>query len=255
VATHEPMQQVLGRTPLMGVKTGANRLFMLDDVSFDRGSALVGGSVKIPLDALCRTVRGRDIERWRVRQSAWMLWSPAHRWDGCAWLDELAAHFSTTREELYLSYVRPEHLGTKVAWKDLSKGLQAVVLPASTHVSGREFPLIPNQTLYFLDVTSLSEAYALSAILNSTVFGALAVDRCERAKDNHFRYFGRSLAQLPLPPLIERSGSYSELVRIGRHAHAALPAEELDRLVADLYAISAAELEILRRYLEERLAS
>ena len=184
-----------------------------------------------------------------------MLWSPAHRWDGCEWLDELAAHFSATREELYLSYVRPEHLGTKVAWKDLSKGLQAVVLPPSTHVSGREFPLIPNQTLYFLDVASVSEAYALSAILNSTVFGALAVDRCERAKDNHFRYFGRSLARLPLPGFLENPANYSKLVRLGRQAHAATAPEEVDSLVASLYEISSAELEVLRRYLDERLAS
>lgn len=248
------LEQVLGRAPLMGVKTGANRLFMLEDVEFRNGSAVVNGSIEVPLDALCRTVRGRDLERWKVRQSSWMLWSPGKQWSSARWLSDLAAFHGVSLPALQLSFVRPEHFGTKVAWKDLSRGLQAAVLPATTSIAGREFPLIPNQTLYFLDMPSLSEAYVVSALLNSSVVGALAAERCDRAKDSHFRYFGRSIAELPLPRLEHESSRYAELARISRVAHAVSPGEELDEVVADCYGISSSELDVLREYLEERLA-
>lgn len=244
----------LERNPTMGVKTGANRFFLLDDVGFERGRAIVRGKVEVPLDALCRTVRGRDLERWKLRQSSWMLWSPGRHCDASQWVSELAALYAIAPQDLHLSYVRSEHLGIKVAWKDLSRGLRAAVLPAVTNIAGRDFPLIPNQTLYFIDAASLTEAHVLAAILNSSVVGALAVERCDRAKDNHFRYFGRSIAELPMPQLHPRGAEYLELARISRLAHGGGDTAALDDVVARMYGVSSSELEVLREYLNERLA-
>src|SRR5213078_2887742 len=114
-------------------------------------------------------------------------------------------------EDFRLAFVRPEHVGIKVAWKDVSRGMAAVVLP---DVIERSIPLIPNQTLYFVDAVSLDEAYAICAVLNSTVADALLLAVSERAKDAHFRYFGRTVGRMPLPPLRD-----AELSRLARRAH------------------------------------
>src|ERR1700759_2059417 len=104
-----------------------------------------------------------------------------------------------TPSAVRLEYVRPEHVGIKVAWKDVSRGLCAVVLPDTVDVEGHAVTLVPNQTLYALDAATLDEAYALAAILNSTIVNALALRVAERAKDRHYRYFARTIARLPLP--------------------------------------------------------
>ena len=60
-------------------------------------------------------------------------------------------------------------------------------------------PLVPNQTLYALEAASHDEANAIAEILNSTIVNALAIITAERAKDYHYRYFGRTIARIPLP--------------------------------------------------------
>ena len=112
-------------------------------------------------------------------------------------------------------------------------------------------PLIPNQTLYSIDTSSLSEAYAIAALLNSTIADALLLCIAERAKDAHFRYFGRTVARLPLP----RLDTFDALVRLARRAHQRRDVrEELDRVVAALYGVSECEIGTLRAFIDHRLA-
>ncbi|HET8775353.1 MAG TPA: N-6 DNA methylase [Thermoanaerobaculia bacterium] len=243
-ATHRPLAEVLHRKPFMGVKTGDNRSFFLDEKTIRR--------LRIPFDALCRCVRGRDLRRWSVGESQWMLWPPRGGWrNPPRWLEKLADARRMSPADFRLSFVRPEHVGVKVAWKDLSRGLCAAVLPDVVHVHDRPVPLIPNQTLYAIDAVSLDEAYLIAAILNSTIAGALLVSVAERAKDAHFRYFGRTVAALPWPEVREER---EWLVRFARRAHRGLDvAKQLDAVVAHLYGVSPEELLILRRYLDRRL--
>ena len=86
-----------------------------------------------------------------------------------------------------------------MVWKDVARGLCAAVLRENEVVAGHRVPLVPNQTLYALEATSLAEARAIAAILNSTIVNALAVITAERAKDFHYRYFGRTIGRIPLP--------------------------------------------------------
>jgi methylase of polypeptide subunit release factors len=247
---HLPLCEVLHRKPFMGVKTGDNRSFFLDEKTI-RG-------LRIPFTALCRCVRGRDLRRWSVAESQWMLWPPRGGWrEAPKWLEKLAAARGLKPADFRLSFVRPEHVGIKVAWKDLSRGLAAAVLPDVVHVREQPIPLIPNQTLYALDAVSLDEAYLIASILNSTIAGALLVSVAERAKDAHFRYFGRTVAALPWP---DARGEEEMLVRLARRAHrgqdAAMSVEaELDVIVARLYGVTPDELATLREYLERRLGA
>jgi hypothetical protein len=253
-ATHAPLQDVHGRRPFMGVKTGSNRDFFLDAREIRGGHLVTADGIRIPLDAVCRCVRGRDLRRWSVAASHWMLWPPAGAWRRPPkWLVKLAAARGLEPADFRLSFVCAEHVGIKVAWKDLARGLAAAVLPDVVHVNGQAFPLVPNQTLYALDTASLDEAYAAAAILNSTIAGALLVSVAERAKDAHYRCFGRTVAALPWPDL---QPEWEVLVRLSRRAHrGADVTRELDALAARAYGLTDEELAVLQRFLARRLGA
>lgn len=238
----------LRREPMMGVKTGANRRFFLHDVEFTNGHArLAACDAQIPREAICRTFRGRDIGQGRLTGGDWMLWSPAGRWRGAEWLRRLAECHGVTPDEMELAFVRPEHFGIKVAWKDVSRGFRCVAVPATTNVGVFEFPLIPNQTVYFVDCTSLTEALLISSVLSSTIVNAHALARFQRAKDGHYRYFGCAVATLPFPSLDdERTELLLQAVR--RRSHNAI-----EKIVASLYATSDAELDALATFVSRRM--
>ncbi len=246
---HASFAEVFARAPLMGVKTGANDVFFLDVERLTHGKVVTRDGIEIPLDAVARCVRGRDVRRWAASDSVWLLWPPPSGWrTPPKWLEELACRHGVDPAALRLAYVRPEHTGIKVVWKDLSRGMAAAVLPDVVSIDGRAIPLVPNQTLYSVDASSLSEAHAMAALLNSTIADALLLCIAERAKDAHFRYFGRTVARIPAPRIELESDEWSRLVRAARHAH-----HEVDTVVASLYGVTGPELDILRRFVDRRL--
>jgi hypothetical protein len=247
-AQHAPLASALGRKPIMGVKTGDNRNFFLDEKRLSNGRLITIDGVHVPLDAVCRCVRGRDLQRWSVGESQWMLWPPTGGWKKPPrWLQHLAEIRELDVHDFRLSFVKPEHVGVKVAWKDLSRGVAAAVLPDAIHAAGRSFPLVPNQTLYMLDAVSLDEAWVIAAILNSTIAGALLVAVAERAKDAHYRYFGRTVAAMPFP---DTRAEWDQLVRAARRRQ-----HDVDAIVARLYGVSEDELESLSAFLERRVGA
>jgi hypothetical protein len=247
---HAALRDVLGRMPVMGVKTGDNGSFFLD-VKRVRGASLeTSDGFYIPLGAVCRCVRGRDTKRWKTVPQQWMLWPPADGWRRVPrWLERFASAHRIDVPTLRIEYVRAEHLGIKVIWKDLSRGLGAAVLGHTQQVNGHAVPLIPNQTLYVLDAKSLDEARVIAALMNSTIFGALALCTAERAKDSYFRYFGRTIAAIPLPRVVPGSDIWSELSRLARGRDAAA----IDAIVAALYGVSTEEHEVLAQFVARRL--
>ncbi|HVR39308.1 MAG TPA: N-6 DNA methylase [Thermoanaerobaculia bacterium] len=249
---YPPLEEALGRKPLMGVKTGDNRAFFLDAKRLTRGHLITTDGIAVPLTAVCRCVRGRDVRRWHADASQWMLWPPAGGWrDAPKWLTQLAGARGVDADSLQLAFVRAEHVGIKVVWKDLSRGMAAAVLPDVVHVDAQAFPLVPNQTLYSLDAATLDEAYALAALFNSTVADALLLCVVERAKDAHFRYFGRTVALMPMPVL-----DHERLCRLSRRAHhGASVQNEVDCIVASLYGVTSDELEVLRTFVARRLGA
>lgn len=243
LAEHPPLIDALGRRPTMGVKTGDNQRFFVEG-KLDGGHLVTEDGVRIPLFALCRCVRGRDLKRWSATQSQWMLWPPAAGWkDAPEWM-----------RHLRLAFVRPEHVGVKVAWKDVSRGMAAAVLPDIVHIDGHAVPLVPNQTLYSIDSVSLDEAYVTASILNSTVADAFFLATAERAKDDHYRYFGRTVARLPMPRVTPDRPAWDKLVRLSRAAHrSGRTPEELNAIVAELYGID--DLQPLAEFVERRLGA
>jgi hypothetical protein len=251
-----PLHEALGRRPVMGVKTGNNRRFFLGEVVIEGQSVrLQTSGLELPSHGLCRMIRGRDVGRWKLRGASWMLWPPTN---GTArapqWLERFSEEIGVLPELLRLAYVRPEHLGVKVVWTDVSRGIRAVAVPDRERIGGLEFPLVPNQTTYCLDASSLEEALTVSAVLNSSLAGALAVEVAERAKDAHFRYFGSTVGAIPWPRLDAEERDV--LAKLARRGQLGQPVDrELDRFVARSYGVSARELELVQSYLHERLGS
>lgn len=243
---HAPLAEALGRMPLMGVKTGANEAFFLDVVEERAGSLITTDGVRVPVAHARRCIRGRDVRPWIAKESVWMLWPPRRGWrKPPRWLERHAEARGVEPASLRLQYVRPEHDGLKVVWRDLSRGLQAAVASATS---------IPNQTLYLLDATSDDEADVLAALLNSTIVNALALCIAERAKDFHFRYFGRTVARIPLPRVTPADEAWPRLARCARRAQAGESVTaELDRVVASLYGVTPAEHERIAAFLARRL--
>jgi hypothetical protein len=205
-------------------------------------------------------VRGRDVRRWKAADPPWMLWPPAGGWrKPPRWVERFADARGIAIETLRLKYVRPEHVGIKVVWKDLSRGFCAAVLEDSIRLGERNIPLVPNQTLYSLDSSSIDEAHVLAALLNSTIVNVLAIAIAERAKDFYFRYFGRTVARLPLPTVTPSSDSWARLLRASRRARRhpdRLTDEisaEIDLAAASLYGVSPDEHARLASFLRERL--
>ena len=253
-----PLQQCLSRKPLMGVKTGFNERFFIPDVRFQNGSVRVTAlDLNVPVHAIVRCVRGRDVARWTIGGAAWMLLPPRPNGGKTPlWVDRVTTALKIDPQEFKLAYVQPEHFGIKVIWKDVSRGVQAAVLPESTNVSGREFAVIPNQTLYMLEAASLQEAHLLAAILNSTIVNALAVAVADRAKDSHFRYYGSTIASVALPEVDINHPMARHLITLSRRAHRGQRvSREIDEAVRRLYRISREDARILGEFVTARLGA
>jgi hypothetical protein len=243
---HPPLCDAIGH-PVMGVKTGANSAFFVEpEIDWDREEAIVDG-VPVPLSDLARVVRGRDLARWRAVDSLWML-RPRTR---APWVAALSAARRTASLPP-LAYERREHRGWKVVWKDVSRGLVAAPLAPSREMGRTRVALVPNQTLYCVPVPAEAHAWIGAAVLNSIVAEASALAVADRAKDFHYRYFGRTVARIPVPALspAER-GRLASLAR--RAATDGEAREQIERILASAYRVTAAESALLDAFVRERL--
>ena len=128
-----PLLETLRRRPVMGVKSGDNGSFFLDVAKINGDSVETRDGLRIPLRYVARCVRGRDVTPCRINGASWMLWPPRGGWNRIPrWLELFAKARDVDPDDLQLAYLRPEHVGIKVVWKDLSRGLSAAASLLST---------------------------------------------------------------------------------------------------------------------------
>jgi hypothetical protein len=250
-----PLARTLGRRPIMGVKTGRNASFFLEIERRNRKLVDVRSGAVVPAAALCRCIRGRDIRAWTILRSSWMLWPPREGWSSPPrWLEQVAEVRGLDPADCRLAFRRPEHAGIKVVWKDLSRRFAAAVVPPLERIEGDDFCLVPNQTLYCLSAETEDEAHVLAAIFNSAIFAALALSRADRAKDRHYRYFGRTVAAVPLPSVKRGTAEWLLLGELSQRAHRGEDvSDEIDDAAAALYGLATADLRTLRAFVRQRL--
>ena len=208
-------------TPQLGVKTGADDLFVLDRQCAGTRPA----------------IRGRDIAAWHCRPRRYVLWT--HGADGSPLerlprelTDRLAGHEERLRRRADYRAGPPWQLFRtglgfarhRVVWPDLSRRLAAAV-PAPE--------LVPLNTAYGIATRDAADAAALAALFNSRWLTALARLVADPARGGFRRFNAHVVRGLPIP----RSGSpvWDELARRGERC------EPADDLVADAFRLDGAD--------------
>jgi len=210
-------------TPQLGVKTGADDVFLVPQ----------------PGPATRPAARGRDIKPWCLTPVAHLLWTHAPPPDGRPLHrlpDELerklAPHFERLRR-------RSDYRGGpawqvfrtaladaphRVIWPDLARRLAAVVPDAG---------VVPLNTVYGIATRSPDDAHALAALLNSRWLTAVARLYADPARGDFRRFNARVVRGLPIPR--GDVAAWRSLAEQGR-CHAAD-----DGAIADLFELDAAD--------------
>lgn len=207
-------------TPQLGVKTGADDLFLLDrECSGSRPA-----------------VRGRDVTAWRCRPRRYLLWT--HGIDGLPLVrlprelsERLSQHEERLRRRADYRAGPPWQLfrtglgfaAHRVVWPDLGRRLTAAV-PAAE--------LVPLNTVYGIATRDAVDAAALAALFNSCWLTALARLVADPARGGFRRFNARVVRGLPVPA---PGAVWAELARRGQCS------EPADDLVADAFHLDAAD--------------
>ncbi|MGE5801795.1 MAG: Eco57I restriction-modification methylase domain-containing protein [Gemmatimonadota bacterium] len=207
--------------PQLGVKTGADDLFLVDQEQPGTRPA----------------VRGRDIGAWRCTPRRHLLWT--HGSDGAPLTRLpaeaarcLAKHEARLRQRADYKGGPPWQLFRtalgcavhRVVWADLGRRLGAVVPPAE---------VVPLNTVYGIVTRTAADAAALAALFNCRWHSALARLVADPARGGFRRFNARVIGGLPIPP--NDSAVWPELANCGARC------EPADDLVADALELDGAD--------------
>ena len=183
--------------PTLGVKTGANDIFLRDTSRAD----------ELPRSCRVPAVQGRDIAPFAVHPGAFLLAAlagdgtplPQPPRDVLAYLAPFAprlARRADARGESGWALFRTEILRSPflVIWRDIAPRLEAAVLCRDAP----EAP-IPVNTCYGVAVPDAYTARWLAAWLNSAPIRNVAAALAERASGGAFRFSAGVVGALPLP--------------------------------------------------------
>jgi hypothetical protein len=226
----------------LGVKTGANRLFL--NPPKDVEAHLVRWAV-----------RGRDLRPFRAMPRVRLLWT--HAEDGAP-LDRLppdaAAHLAPHDA---LLRARADFVGGpawtlfrvhaatsphRVIWADLARRLTACQLTGR-----RDASRVPLNTCYVAPARTAEEAERVAAWLNSSWLRALARIGAVPAAGGFHRFTAGVVSRLPLPPGVTTDADLSAIARAGRRGETIQ--EALDELVARHLGLSTGDRTALGRIL------
>jgi Eco57I restriction-modification methylase len=248
----------LGQTApaALGVKTGANRVFVGKIVSSagDAVTLLVGDStLELMWRDVRRAIRGADVCAFGARPRRILLWgcdaagTPQFRLSS-----ELEHHFQRHRRQLLarsdyaggplwtLFRVRAGTASHRVVWPDI------VRRPCAAVVEESEYPdAIPLNSCYVSAAPDRTTALVISTVLNTTWMLALLTARGDEARGGYRRCNARVADAIPVP-----QQGRDELARMGLEAHhGRVPRQQdLDDAVADALALSSTTRQVLRAY-------
>ena len=202
-------------TPQLGVKTGADDLFLVTE----------------PCAGTRPAVRGRDIAAWRCEPRRFLLWT--HGPDGqplarlpATLAERLSPHGDRLRRRADYRGGSPWQLFRtalafaphRVVWPDLGRRLTAAV---------PDLDMVPLNTVYGIATRDAGDAAALAAWFNSRWLTALARLVADPARGGFRRFNARVVRELPVPRPAAASTCWAELARRGRRC------EPADDIVAD----------------------
>ena len=254
----------LGR-PLLGVKCGCNAAFLVRAREHDDDSATVVAS-DYPAHGMATAPRSAVIERRLLRPALRgegmtarapgagdelrILWThgvdgrPLHslppattRWLA-HWRPQLESRRDARARMPWWTLFRTEAARAdtpRVVWADIGKRLRTRVLDAGD-------PTVPLNSCYVVRTASIDDAYALDALLSSTIAAAWLDVLAEPARGGFRRFLGWTVAALPVPHDWLRARTL--LAPIGQclARHESVPVHAHDQAVADAYDVSLRHL-------------
>ncbi|MDH5283560.1 MAG: N-6 DNA methylase, partial [Gemmatimonadota bacterium] len=218
-------------TPQLGVKTGANEVFL--DPPADIEAVVVR-----------RALRGRDLRAFRADGGIRLLFPHGPDDQPLRRLPVAALRHVTRHEALLRS--RADHLEGppwilfrvrgamgryRVIWPDLARTLRAVALTGIDEVS-----LVPLNSCYVITTRDRGSALALAAWLNCTWIRVAARSTADRAASGFARFNARVVRDLPLPARVFSDPDLPRLAIAG--ARGADIQEELDDRCGAILALS-----------------
>ena len=212
-------------TPQLGVKTGADDVF------------LVAAAAPWTRPA----VRGRDLRAWRATPHAHLLWTHAADGRPIARLPRelgrlLEPHFERLRRRSDYRTGAPwqvfrtglAYAPHRVVWADVARRIAAAVPQPD---------VVPLNTVYGIATRTTEDAYALAALFNSRWLTALARLVADPARGGFHRFNARVVRGLPIPPA--ESPAWRTLAAAGSSGVAD------DAAIADLYHLDASDRRVL----------
>jgi hypothetical protein len=222
----------------LGVKTGANRLFL--DPPGD-----------VEPELLRWAVRGRDVRPFRARRRVRLLWTHGANGAPLGRLPPgaaayLAPHEAALRRRADFDLGPPWTLFRttaaagvhRVVWADLARQLTAVALTGR-----RDSGSIPLNSCYVAAVPTAEEAERLAAWLNSRWVGAVARVGAVPAAGGFHRFGAAIVSRLPLPVTVAADAELPALARAGRRGEDVQ--ERLDESVARHLGLSPRDRAVL----------
>ena len=182
--------------PLLGVKTGCNEAFIVNDA-------------EVEPELLRPLLRGEDLASWRRADDARLaqiIWTHDRRGEPLAVLPPGARRWlSRWRRDLeqrtdgrsarWWALFRTESARfdcPRVVWADIGRTPRAIVLAAGDTT-------VPLNTCYVVRANDETDAHALASLLNSRVMASWLAALAEPARGGYRRYFGWTCARLPVP--------------------------------------------------------
>lgn len=199
----DPMAESIFGRPLLGVKTGCNDAFFV--------SGFEGSIERTMLRAL---VRGDRVMKWALGPcDASIIWThdsagaplrslppAAMRWLS-GWRRDLEARSDARGRARWWMLFRTEAADAslpRVVWSDIGRSPRAaVILQGDTAV--------PINSCYVARCPTLTDAHALTALLNSPLIAAWLGVVAEPARGGYRRYLGWTMSLLPIPHNWERA--------------------------------------------------
>ena len=200
----------LGRATL-GVKCGCNEAYMVNSIGVEQGLITVeyrGRTGALEASVLRPLLRGESVAAWRVpasnRAIVWThaasglpltsLPTGAARWLA-PWRRRLRARTDLRGSNPWWMLFRTESADasvTRVVWSDFGRVPRAAILAAGD-------PTVPLNSCYVVACADVTDALALTALLNSPVAAAWLNALAEPARGGWHRYLAWTVALLPLP--------------------------------------------------------
>lgn len=251
----------LGR-PLLGVKCGCNAAFVVHAHEHDDHSATITTLDADPIQGVVErtllrpalrgesvgkdghTVAARATQHHHPNGDLRILWT--HGADGAPlpmlppatarwlaqWRPRLHARRDARNGQRWWSLFRTEAAAAdtpRVVWADIGRRLRSTVLDAGD-------PTVPLNSCYVVRTPTIDSAWALHALLSSTVAAAWLDSLAEPARGGFRRYLGWTVATLPTPR--DWPAAVAALAPLGRLVGtAALDQQALDRAVLHAFGL------------------